>query len=172
MALTEREEIDKIEIVGPHRNLQVRIATIIERDGVEIGRSNRREVIAAGNVDPDGDFQPSDLTSKEALIQNLGPAAWDQETRAKIRLDGAIVRLAEVQARKAGFISDRATLVARVAEQQAIIDDPNATPAAKASAETRKAQIEGNIVLIDAKIVEAETREARVQGVIDTLSVV
>ena len=48
MALTERTEEDKIEIVGPYKNVQVRTATIIERDGEEISRSFHRHVIAAG----------------------------------------------------------------------------------------------------------------------------
>ena len=46
MALTERTVEDKIEIVGDYRHIQVRTATIIERDGVEISRSFHRHVIA------------------------------------------------------------------------------------------------------------------------------
>ena len=48
MALTERTEVDKIEIVGPFRAVQVRIATVIERDGEELTRSYHRHVIQAG----------------------------------------------------------------------------------------------------------------------------
>ena len=50
MALTERTVEDKIEIVGEFKHIQVRTATIIERDGVEISRSFHRHVIA-----PDAD---------------------------------------------------------------------------------------------------------------------
>ena len=49
MALTERQEVDKIEIVGPHRAVQVRTATVIERDGEELTRSYNRHVVDAGN---------------------------------------------------------------------------------------------------------------------------
>lgn len=49
MALTERTEEDKIEIVGQYKHVQVRTATIIERDGVEISRSFHRHVIAPGD---------------------------------------------------------------------------------------------------------------------------
>ena len=35
MAITKRTEQDKIEIVGPHKMIQVRTATIIEEDGVK-----------------------------------------------------------------------------------------------------------------------------------------
>ena len=39
MALTERSEYDKIEVVGPYKAVQVRRADIVERDGVEIARN-------------------------------------------------------------------------------------------------------------------------------------
>ena len=42
MALTETTEIDKVEIVGPYKIIQVRYATIVKKDGVEIARSNHR----------------------------------------------------------------------------------------------------------------------------------
>jgi hypothetical protein len=49
--LTERTEQDKLELVGPFRHIQVRTATVIERDGVEISRSFSRHVVA-----PDADL--------------------------------------------------------------------------------------------------------------------
>ena len=49
MALTERTEEDKIEIVGQFKSVQVRTATIIERDGEEISRSFHRHVIQPGD---------------------------------------------------------------------------------------------------------------------------
>ncbi len=39
MALTEETVQDKIEVVQPHSMVQVRTATVIKRDGVEISRS-------------------------------------------------------------------------------------------------------------------------------------
>ena len=45
MALTERTEQDKIEILSSGM-IQVRTVTIIERDGVEISRSFHRHVVA------------------------------------------------------------------------------------------------------------------------------
>ena len=49
MALTERTEVDKIEIVGPFRAVQVRTATVIERDNEELTRSYHRHVVQAGD---------------------------------------------------------------------------------------------------------------------------
>ena len=46
MALTERTADDKIEIVGDYKHIQIRQATIIERDGVEISRSFSRRVVS------------------------------------------------------------------------------------------------------------------------------
>ena len=48
MALTERTEEDKIEVVGQFKHVQVRTATIIERDGEEISRSFHRHVVEPG----------------------------------------------------------------------------------------------------------------------------
>ena len=42
MALTERFENDKIEVVGQYKTVQVRKATVIEKDGVELTRSFHR----------------------------------------------------------------------------------------------------------------------------------
>jgi len=46
MAITKRTEQDKIEVVGQFKHIQVRTATVIEEDGVEISRSFSRHVVA------------------------------------------------------------------------------------------------------------------------------
>ena len=51
MALTEETVQDKIEIVGDHKHIQVRTATVIKRDEVEISRAFHRHVVA-----PDADI--------------------------------------------------------------------------------------------------------------------
>ena len=48
--LSEETVQDKIEIVGDYKHIQVRTATVIKRDGVEISRSFHRHVVA-----PDAD---------------------------------------------------------------------------------------------------------------------
>jgi len=48
MAITKRTEEDKIEIVGTHKIIQVRTATIIEEDGTEISRSFHRHTVVPG----------------------------------------------------------------------------------------------------------------------------
>jgi len=54
MAITKRTEQDKIEVVGEFKMIQVRTATIIEEDGVEISRSFHRHVVGP-NDDSSGE---------------------------------------------------------------------------------------------------------------------
>ena len=49
MALTKESIIDKIEIVGEFKAVQVRTATIIKEDETELSRSFDRKVISAGD---------------------------------------------------------------------------------------------------------------------------
>ena len=46
MALTEETVQDKIEVCGDYKHIQVRTATVIKRDDVEISRSFHRHVVA------------------------------------------------------------------------------------------------------------------------------
>ena len=64
MAITKRTEQDKIEVVGTHKIIQVRTATIIEEDGVELSRSFHRHVIA-----PDGDSSKESADVKAMVAQ-------------------------------------------------------------------------------------------------------
>jgi len=71
MALTERQVNDKIEIVnGQH--VQVRCATIIERDGVEISRSFHRHVVSPGQ----------DYSNESAEVQAICAAVHTAEVVA------------------------------------------------------------------------------------------
>jgi len=72
MALTERTEADKIEIVGPFRAVQVRTATVIERDGEELTRSFHRHVIQAGD----------DYSAEDAEVQAVCSAVHTPEVIA------------------------------------------------------------------------------------------
>ena len=49
MALTKDVVEDKIEIVGDFKTVQVRTATVVKEDGVELNRSFHRHVINAGD---------------------------------------------------------------------------------------------------------------------------
>ena len=72
MALSERTVEDKIEIVGDYKHIQVRTATVIERDDVEISRSFSRHVVA-----PD-----ADTSGESAEVQAIAAAVHTDEVKA------------------------------------------------------------------------------------------
>ena len=49
MSLEKQTTTDKIEIVGPHKQIQVRVATNIIEDGKIISSSYHRHVVAPGD---------------------------------------------------------------------------------------------------------------------------
>lgn len=71
MALTEEIIQDKIEIVGEFKQVQVRTALVIKRDGVEISRSFSRHVVA-----PD-----ADISGESAEVQAVCAAVHTQAVK-------------------------------------------------------------------------------------------
>ena len=71
MALTEETVQDKIEIVGEYKHVQVRTATVIKRDGVELTRSFHRHVVA-----PD-----ADITGESTEVQAICTAVHSQAVK-------------------------------------------------------------------------------------------
>ena len=67
MAFTERHE-HKIEIIPPFSILQCRRADIVEKDGVEVGRTYHRHVKTPG----------SDMTGECSEMQAVASALWTQ----------------------------------------------------------------------------------------------
>ena len=60
MALTERKEMDQITVLVDGQ-IQVREATVIERDGVEISRTYHRHVVVPG----------ADLSGEDARVKKI-----------------------------------------------------------------------------------------------------
>jgi len=71
MALTEHTVQDKIEIVGDYKHIQVRTATVIKRDDVEISRSFSRHVVAPND----------DITGESAEVQAICAAVHTQAVK-------------------------------------------------------------------------------------------
>ena len=71
MALTETTEYDKIEVIAPYKAVQVRKATIIKKDGVELTRTFERYVLQ-----PD-----SDMTGQPNEVAAICNAAWTPEIK-------------------------------------------------------------------------------------------
>jgi len=69
--LIEKKEIDRIEVITGGA-IQVRQATIIERDGDFVSRTFHRWVLT-----PD-----SDISGQEQKVQDICNAAWTDEVKA------------------------------------------------------------------------------------------
>ena len=84
MALSESIEYDKIEIVGPYKHVQVRKATIIKRDGVEIpgARSFHRYVLDAGTLDASDNLVDTDLSAEPTEVSVVCNAVWTTDVKA------------------------------------------------------------------------------------------
>ena len=81
MALTERFENDKIEVVGQYKAVQVRRADIVERDGVEIARSFHRHALSCGSLDANDNLVDTDISAEDADVQAICTAVWTQAVK-------------------------------------------------------------------------------------------
>jgi hypothetical protein len=74
MALTERTEIDTLVLADGQ--IQVRTATVIERNGVEISRTYHRHVLAPGDS----------ITDQDPAVQRIAMAEHTPATVAAYKL--------------------------------------------------------------------------------------
>ena len=75
MALTESTVEDKIEVVGDHKHVQVRTATVIARDGTEISRSFHRHVLSCSTKSGDT-WGDTNISSESTEVQAICNAVW------------------------------------------------------------------------------------------------
>jgi len=85
MAFTERQENDRIEIIGAYRSIQVRRADIVEKDGVEIARTFHRHVLDPLKLDPDGRVIDTDISGEDPDVQEICKAAWTTNVKNAYR---------------------------------------------------------------------------------------
>lgn len=80
MAITKEIIEDKIEVVGDFKNIQVRTATIIKEDGVELSRSFHRHSLDCVNSvqDADGNWThtDTDVSGESTEVQAIASAVW------------------------------------------------------------------------------------------------
>ena len=85
MAITKTQENDKIEVVSKW-NIQVRTATVIKEDDVELTRSFHRKVLVPG-VLKGGDgsdkdtLVETDLSGEDADVKAIAEAAWTSQVK-------------------------------------------------------------------------------------------
>ena len=80
MAITKRTENDKIEVVNKY-HIQVRTATVIEEDGVELSRTYHRHALSPWVSSYDADTKKwthtaTDISKEDADVQAIANAAW------------------------------------------------------------------------------------------------
>ena len=68
MAITKTIVEDKIEIVGEYKTIQVRTATVIKEDDVELTRSFHRHVLTPG----------TDLSDQSEEVQGIAAVVWNE----------------------------------------------------------------------------------------------
>ena len=82
MALTESLEYDKIEIVTQWKHVQVRQATVVKKDGVEIARSFHRYVLTPGTLDASDNLVNTDISGQPTDIQGVCNALWTDAVKS------------------------------------------------------------------------------------------
>ena len=83
MALSESIEYDKIEVVGEHKSIHIRKATVIKKDGKELTRSFERFVLHPGTLDASDNLvdnplskEPDGTTDIADEVKAICNAAW------------------------------------------------------------------------------------------------
>ena len=72
MAITKENKIEKIEVVGEYKAVQVATDTIIKEDGAEISRSRHRHVL----------HSDMDISGEDAEVQAVANAVWTDDVKA------------------------------------------------------------------------------------------
>ena len=75
MSLTKTTTEDRIEVVGTHKAIQIRTATVISENGAEISRNFSRRVIypCVKSGDTWSDY---DTSSESTEVQGIATAVW------------------------------------------------------------------------------------------------
>ena len=80
MAITKELIEDKIEVVGDYKTIQVRTATVIKEDGVELSRSFHRHALecvsSVQNDDDSWTHTDTDVSGESTEVQGIATAVW------------------------------------------------------------------------------------------------
>ena len=80
MAITKEIIEDKIEIVGDYKTIQVRTATVIKEDGVELSRSFHRHTLdcVSSVKDEEGKWThtDTDVLKESTEVQGIAATVW------------------------------------------------------------------------------------------------
>ncbi len=79
MALTKETVVDKIEVMEMGQ-VQVRTATRVLEDGVQLSQSFHRHVLEP-SVKNDGSWGDTDISGEDARVQAVATATWTAEVK-------------------------------------------------------------------------------------------
>ena len=89
MAITKEIIEDKIEIVGDYKDIQVRTATVIKEDRVELTRSFHRHALncvsSVQNEDDSWTHTDTDVSGESSEVQAIASAVWTDDVKAAKR---------------------------------------------------------------------------------------
>ena len=80
MSLTKEFQYD-CEVRGEHKNVQVRKATIVKDDGVEISRTYHRHVLHCRDKSS-GSWADTDISGEDASVQAVCNAVWTSDVKS------------------------------------------------------------------------------------------
>ena len=89
MAITKEIIEDKIEVVGDYKTIQVRTATVIKEDGVELSRSFHRHALecvsSVKNDDDTWTHTDTDVSGESTEVQGIATAVWTDAVKTAKR---------------------------------------------------------------------------------------
>ena len=85
MSITKEIIEDKIEVVGECKEIQVRTATVIKEDGVELSRSFHRHALecvsSVKNDDDSWTHTDTDVSGESTEVQGIASAVWTTDIK-------------------------------------------------------------------------------------------
>ena len=85
MAITKEIVEDKIEVVGDYKAIQIREATVLKEDGVELTRSFHRKVLdcvsSVKNADDSWTHTDTDVSGESAEVRGICAAVWTDSVK-------------------------------------------------------------------------------------------
>ena len=85
MAITKEIVEDKIEVVGDYKSIQIREATVLKEDGVELTRSFHRKVLdcvsSVQNEDDSWTHTDTDVSGESDEVKAICAAVWTDEVK-------------------------------------------------------------------------------------------
>jgi hypothetical protein len=78
MALTKEIIIDKLEIVGDYKKIQIREATVVSEDGTELARSFHRRVISPSGSDA---VISASLATETTEVRSVANVVWTDDIK-------------------------------------------------------------------------------------------